>query len=88
MYRVIRCPGCQTFTYVDRYQRWQLCYVCGEVIDVNRAPEYLEVQNHADAERMVCELEKHLHATGKRDLSSQEKEQLRQEYARWVRKQV
>lgn len=88
MYRVIRCPGCQTFTYADRYQRWKLCYVCGEVIDIIKAPDYLEVQNHDDAEHIVKELEEFLHSTGKQDLSGQEKDKLRQEYARWVRKEV
>jgi hypothetical protein len=87
MYCVIRCPGCQSFTYADRYQRWKLC-LCGEVIDVSRAPEYLEVHSHTDAENIVRELEKYLHSTGKSDLSGEEKDRLRQEYTRWLKKQV
>jgi ribosomal protein S27E len=88
MYLVIRCPGCQSFTYVDRYQQWKLCHACGEVIKVSRAPAYLDVQNHSDADHMVQELEQYLHETGKRDLNSREKEKLREEYARWMRSQI
>ncbi|MBS1193960.1 MAG: hypothetical protein H6R28_360, partial [Methanomicrobiales archaeon] len=50
MYLVIRCPGCRTFTYVDRYQRHKLCHVCGETITVARATVYLEVRDYAEAE--------------------------------------
>jgi hypothetical protein len=88
MYRVIRCPGCHTFTYADHFQRWKLCYVCGEAIDIGKAPLYLEVHDYVDAERIVDELEKYLHKTGKSDLSGEEKENLRREYARWMRMQL
>jgi hypothetical protein len=85
MYVVIRCPGCNTFTYVDRYQQWKLCPVCGEVIEVVRAPAYLEVASHIDAERLAKELQEFLQVTGKEDFTRGEKEKLRAEYARLVR---
>ncbi|MBN1195185.1 MAG: DUF1922 domain-containing protein [Methanomicrobiaceae archaeon] len=88
MYMVIRCTGCRTFTYVDRFQRWKLCPVCGAVIDVTRAPAYLDVPSHNEAETLVQKLEKFLDETGKSDLNRDEKERLKTEYARWVRSQV
>lgn len=88
MYHVIRCPGCLTFTYVDPYQRWKLCHVCGEVIDVSRAAVYLEAVDHRDAEVIVCKLTDFLEDTGRKDLDEEEKRQLRSEYARWVRSRL
>ncbi|HQA81644.1 MAG TPA: DUF1922 domain-containing protein, partial [Methanoregulaceae archaeon] len=41
MYLIIRCPGCHTFSYVDRYQQWKLCPRCGEAISVRQGPAYL-----------------------------------------------
>jgi hypothetical protein len=87
MYKILRCPGCLTFTYVDRYQRWKLCHSCGETINVGRAPVYLEVRDHEEAEEIVGHLERYLHSTGRTDLDETEKENLRVEYARWVRRQ-
>ena len=46
MFHVLRCPGCSTFTYVDRFERWKLCHVCGEVINAKRAPVYLDVRDY------------------------------------------
>ncbi|WP_348632292.1 DUF1922 domain-containing protein [Methanofollis sp. W23] len=88
MYRVIRCPGCLTFTYVDPYQHWKLCHVCGEVIDATRAPVYLEVIDHQDAERVVCQLQDYLEETCREDLDDAEKKKIRSEYARWVRSRI
>jgi hypothetical protein len=88
MYHVIRCPGCLTFTYVDPYQRWKLCHVCGEVIDVTRSAVYLEAQDHNDAETIVCKLEAFLEDTGRKDLNDAQKRKLRSEYARWVRSRM
>ncbi|TAJ44109.1 DUF1922 domain-containing protein [Methanofollis fontis] len=88
MYRVIRCPGCLTFTYVDPYQHWKLCHVCGEVIDAGRAPVYLEATDHRDAERLIVKLEDFLDETGKMDLDDAEKTRLRSEYARWLRSRM
>ena len=85
MYLVIRCPGCRTFTYVDRYQRWRLCPMFGEAINVGRAPVYLDVDDFLDAEQMVEQLESYLHRTGKKDLSEQDIQQLRARYAEWVK---
>lgn len=88
MYHVIRCPGCLTFTYVDPYQRWKLCHVCGEVIDVSRAVVYLEAVDHHDAETIVRKLTEFLEDTGRGDLNEEEKRELRSEYARWVRSRL
>ncbi|MDD4567884.1 hypothetical protein L21_2594 [Methanoculleus chikugoensis] len=88
MYLVIRCPGCKTFNYVDRYQRWRLCPMCGEVINVQRAPVYLDTDDFQDAERVVEQLESYLHQTGKKDLTEQDIRQLRAQYARWVKNRV
>jgi hypothetical protein len=88
MYLVIRCPGCRTFTYVDRYQRWRLCPMCGEVINVGRAPVYLDVDDFSDAERVVWQLESYLQATGKKDLSEGDIQKLRSQYAQWVKNRV
>ncbi len=88
MYLVIRCPGCRTFTYVDRFQRWRLCHICGEAIDVTRVPKYLDVNDYRDAENIVRQLESFLHRTGKKDLSAHDLEKLRVEYARWVKNRV
>ena len=85
MYLVIRCPGCKTFNYVDRYQRWRRCPMCGEVINAGRAPVYLDADDFLDAERVVEQLESYLHQTGKKDLTEQDIRQQRAQYARWVK---
>jgi hypothetical protein len=85
MYLVIRCPGCRTFMYIDRFQKWRLCPSCGESINCLQAPVYIEVKDHTDAESIVAQLETHLHRTGKQDLSPSEVEQLRYQYASWIR---
>ena len=85
MYLVIRCPNCGTFTYVDQYQEWKLCAICGETINSRRAEVYLDLHNHRDAEAVVRELERFLHTTGKSDLSDEEKVGLQTAYARWIR---
>lgn len=87
MFHVLRCPGCSTFTYVDRFERWKLCYICGEVINAKRAPVYLDVRNFRDAEDVVAQLEDFLHAAGRDDLSREELETLRREYSQWLRLQ-
>jgi len=88
MYLVIRCPGCKAFTYVDRFQRWKLCHICGETINISRAPVYLDVDDYRDAETIVNQLEEFLQASGKRDLSIQQLEKLRADYAQWVKSRV
>jgi hypothetical protein len=85
MYLVIRCGGCKTFTYVDRFQEWKLCPICGATIEVKRAPQYLEVEDFSVAETVVNQLEQHLHKTKKKDLTHEEREQLRSKYAEWIR---
>lgn len=87
MFHVLRCPCCSTFTYVDRFERWKLCHVCGEVINAKRVPVYLDVRDYRDAEDVVIQLEEFLHAAGRNDLSREELETIRKEYTRWLRLQ-
>lgn len=88
MYLVIRCPGCKTFTYADRYQRWRLCPICGEAINIVKAPIYLDADDFQDAECVVEQLESYLHRTGKKDLSESDIQNLRSQYVRWVKNRV
>lgn len=88
MYVVIRCPGCRTFTYVDRFQKWRLCPVCGEATDVSRAQAYLEVDDYHIAEKIVDRLEEYLHTKKRSDLTEDEIAELRRQYASWLRSQV
>jgi hypothetical protein len=86
MYFIIRCPGgCRTFTYVDRFQKWKLCPFCGHAYEVSRAPVYLEVEDHREAEHIVRQMERHLHATKKKDFSDEEKAELRHHYTTALR---
>jgi acetyl-CoA carboxylase beta subunit len=80
MYLIIRCPSCRTFTYVDNFQRWKLCPTCGHAYEVSKAPTYLDVHDHHEAEHIVRQMEKHLHATKKKDFSPEETEELRHYY--------
>ncbi|MGA2918579.1 DUF1922 domain-containing protein [Methanoregula sp.] len=86
MYLIIRCPGgCKTFTYVDRFQKWKLCPSCGHAYEVAKAPAYLEVEDHHEAEHIVRQMEKHLHETKKKDFSPEEREELRHHYTTALR---
>jgi hypothetical protein len=86
MYYIIRCPGgCRTFTYVDRFQKWKLCPFCGHAYEVAKAPVYLEVEDHHEAEHIVKQMEKHLHANKKIDFTKEEKEELRRHYTAALR---
>jgi hypothetical protein len=86
MYIIVRCPGgCKSFTYVDRFQKWKLCPVCGPAYDVTKAPAYLEVEDHHEAEHIVRQMERHLHAVKKKDFSEEEKAELRHYYATALR---
>lgn len=88
MYLILRCPGCKTFGYVDRFQRWKLCPVCGQAYEVAKVPAYLEVQNFQEADKIVEQLEHYLQKMKKKDLSPEEMEELRRQYAMWLRKKV
>ena len=88
MFVILRCPGCRTFTYVDRFQRWKLCPVCGQAYEVSRVPAYLEVEDYIEAEHIVRQLEQYLHTMKRKDLTPEEMEDLRRQYATWVRKKV
>lgn len=88
MYRIIRCPGCRTFSYVDRYQQWKLCPRCGEAISVRKAPAYLEVEDYPVAEQIIRQLEQYLDSTRRSDLSPEEIAALRQQYADWIRSRI
>ena len=80
MYLIIRCPGCRTFTYADNFQQWKLCPQCGHAYEVKKAPTYLDVEDHHEAEHIVRQMQKHLHATKKKDFTNEEKEELRHHY--------
>jgi hypothetical protein len=88
MFLIVRCPGCRTFSYVDRFQRWKLCPVCGQAYEVSRVPAYLEVLDYIEAEHIVRQLEHYLHTMKRKDLTPEEMEDLRRQYATWVRKKV
>lgn len=88
MYLIIRCGGCRTFTYVDRFQQWKLCPSCGETISVRQAPAYLEVEDYSVAENIIRQLQKYLDTSRKKDLSPDEIDALRHQYAEWVRSRV
>jgi hypothetical protein len=85
MYLVIRCGSCGLFSYVDRFQEWKLCPVCGESIDVRKATVYLEVEDFRVADRIVQKLDDYLRKTKKRNLSAEEMAAIRREYAEWLR---
>jgi acetyl-CoA carboxylase beta subunit len=88
MYLIIRCPSCRTFTYVDRFQKWKLCPVCGHAHEVIKVPAYLEVEDFIEAEHIVKQMEKHLHATKKPDFSPEETAELRHQYTEALRKKA
>jgi acetyl-CoA carboxylase beta subunit len=88
MYLIIRCPSCRTFTYVDRFQKWKLCPICGHAQEVVKAPAYLEVEHYLEAEHIVKQMEKHLHTTKKTDFSPEETAELRHHYTEALRKKA
>jgi acetyl-CoA carboxylase beta subunit len=88
MYLIIRCPSCRTFTYVDHFQKWKLCPVCGHAHEVAKAPAYLEVEHYLEAEHIVKQMEKHLHTTKKTDFSPEETAELRHHYTEALRKKA
>lgn len=88
MFLIIRCPGCRTFSYVDRFQQWKLCPVCGEAFEVVKTQVYVEVDEYQVAEQIVGQLEEYLHRNRKKDLSAEEIAALRAQYAEWLRKRA
>ena len=84
MYLIIRCQNCNTFTYIDRYQNWKLCPVCGDTMQRGSVPEYLEVADHHEADAVIVELERYLRRNNTMDLTVDETRKLRAEYARRV----
>ena len=84
MYIIIRCGNCNTFTYIDRFQKWKLCPVCGETMQFESVQKYLEVGDHHEADAIVVELERYLHQNKRTDLTPEETRKLRAEYARRV----
>ena len=48
-------------------------------------PAYLEVGDYHDAEHIIRQMEKHLHAHKKKDFTPEESEELRRHYAEWFR---
>lgn len=84
-YWVVRCPSCHQFTYTDKYGKWKLCPVCGEVISIAKSPVYLEVNDFSEAEDLIKEVERYLSHTGRLDLTREEVELVRQKYTEWLR---
>lgn len=84
-YWVVRCPNCKQFTYTDKYGKWKLCPVCGEVISTSHEPIYLEVDDFSEAEGMINAVEKYLSRAGRRDLSPEEVSLIRQKYEEWLK---
>jgi hypothetical protein len=70
---------------VDRFQRWKLCPQCGHAQEVSKSPAYLEVVDFREAEHILKEMEKHIHATKKTDFSPEETAELRHHYAQALR---
>lgn len=70
---------------MDKYQKWKLCPACGATIGLNQVQVYLDVKKPAEAEIISRQLQKYLHEKKKKDLSEEEIEQIREEYAGWVR---
>ncbi|MCX6693364.1 MAG: DUF1922 domain-containing protein [Methanomicrobiales archaeon] len=87
MYRIIRCLTCREFTYVDQFQEWRLCPVCGEAIAVLHARSYLEVHDHSTAEHIIRQIEDYLKKMNRKDLSPAEVTAIRAEYSRWIEQQ-
>lgn len=85
MYLVIRCPGCRAFTYVDHFQRFKLCPICSEAINVRDAEAFLEVEDFYVADSVIRQLEAFLHNSKRKDLTDEEIALLRKQYADWVR---
>jgi hypothetical protein len=88
MYLIIRCPSCRTFAYVDNFQKWKLCPMCGHADEVVKAPAYLEVEDYIEAEHIVKQMEKHLQTTKKPDFSPEETAELRHHYTEALRKRA
>lgn len=84
MYLIIRCQNCGTFTYIDRFQNWKLCPICGETMQRNNVPEYLEVNDHHEADAVIVELKRYLQQNKRVDLTSEETRKLRAAYAHRV----
>ncbi len=85
MYLILKCPGCSTFTYIDKYSRLRLCPQCGEIIKVAGAQVYLEVEDYRLAEAIIVELKKYLAMNKRKDLTDEERAKIREEYAAWMK---
>ncbi|MDO5845629.1 MAG: DUF1922 domain-containing protein [Methanocorpusculum sp.] len=83
-YWVVRCPNCRQFTYTDKYGKWKLCPVCGEVIPISRVPVYLEVNDFSEAEILIDAVERYLSHTGRIDLTPEEVALIRKKYTEWL----
>lgn len=84
MYLIIRCQNCGTFAYIDLFQNWKLCPVCGETMQRGSVPEYLEVKDHHEADAVIAELERYLYLNNRTDLTRDETRTLRAAYVQRV----
>ncbi len=85
-YWVVRCPNCHQFNYTDKYGKWKLCPVCGEIISTQKVPIYLEVDEYSEAEHLIAAVEQYLAQTGRADLHPEEVAVIREKYQEWLKK--
>ena len=84
-YWVVRCPNCRQFTYTDKYGKWKLCPLCGEVINVSQVLVYLEVDDFSEAEVLLHAVKDYLDHTGRLDLRPEEVALIRERYTEWLK---
>ena len=84
-YWVVRCPNCHQFTYTDKFGKWKLCPVCGEIISTERVPIYLEVDDFSEAENLISAVEQYLARSGRMDLLPEEVALIRDKYQEWLK---
>jgi len=84
-YWVVRCPNCRQFTYTDKYGKWKLCSLCGEIINISEVPIYLEVDDFSEAEGLIRAVEDYLIRTGRMDLRPEEVALIRNRYTEWLK---
>lgn len=84
-YWVVRCPNCREFTYTDKFGKWKLCPVCGEVISLSEVPVYLEVNDFSEAEELISAVHRYLQHTGRVDLHPEEVALVRRKYSEWLK---
>ena len=70
---------------MDKYQKWKLCPVCSTTIDLSRVQVFLDVKKPGEADVIACQLQKYLQDNRRKNLTEEEIDKIREEYAGWVR---